>query len=130
MRCASFFEGVGLAGAARFRSMDLRLRNHVRLYLPALLRGAVEGFQVDAQLLALLVKMATFKAECFRSLRNMFAAAFQFGQYLSALEGKDALGEWPCICRIVRHGRNGACGRTARRKCGMYGVCIDFALCQ
>ena len=50
--------------------------------------------QVDSQLLALLVEVAPFESERFGGLRNVPVVAFQFAEYLLALEGQYSFGEW------------------------------------
>ena len=53
---------------------------------PAVLIPLGQVFQVNAQLLALLIEMASLQPQRLRGLRNLAAMPVEFGQYLGALE--------------------------------------------
>ena len=59
--------------------------------------GASNNAQVDAELLAFLVKMAAFKSERLGSVGDVIVLAFKFLQNTFALEACDTSGKWPSL---------------------------------
>src|ERR1035441_5106777 len=71
----------------------------------ARLRPLIKIFEIDSQLLALLVEMAALQPQCFGSLGDVPVVPLQFPEYLSAFKGRDPLGEWSRSVRGAYAGR-------------------------
>src|SRR5882724_9612166 len=92
------------AGPARLKGRGLRT---------AVLAG---GLQVDAELLAFFIEMASLQAESFGGLGHMVAVSLQLGQQELALERFDALGQASrrryCRGPVERSGRQRSLDRS------------------
>jgi len=59
------------------------------------LLGFADGAEINAKLLALLVKMAALEAQCFRGIGHVVFLALELAEDGGALEGFGAFGERP-----------------------------------